>query len=109
MQVLVDVDQYVGKYFSTDWIKKNVLRFTEEEIEEIQKEMDSESEEEAERQPLPGEEEEEEQQQQYVLKPAPAQKPAAPKPSAPAPQQKNEEIELTEAMTNFLNKMSDEY
>lgn len=99
MQVLQDVDQYVGKYFSTDWIKKNVLKFTEEEIEEMDEEMQDEAEQTADEAPSPdsdeeqGGEEDQQQQQQYVLKPAPAPK--------------NEEVELTEAMTNFLNKMAE--
>jgi len=33
------VDPYVGKYYSSQWIKRKVLRFTDEEIEEIQKEI----------------------------------------------------------------------
>ena len=33
------VDPYVGRYYSAQWIKKNVLKFTEEEIEEMQKEI----------------------------------------------------------------------
>jgi hypothetical protein len=33
--VLGVVDAYVGKYYSTEWIRKNVLRQTDEEIKEI--------------------------------------------------------------------------
>ena len=32
LQILGEVDNFVGKYFSEDWIRKNVLRMTEEEI-----------------------------------------------------------------------------
>jgi len=42
LRLLQDVDQYTGKYFSTVWIQKNVLRQTEEEIEEIKKEIEDE-------------------------------------------------------------------
>ena len=38
IQMLQQMDPYIGKYYSSKWIKKNVLRFTDEEI----KEMDSE-------------------------------------------------------------------
>jgi hypothetical protein len=36
------VDQYVGKYYSTEWIRKHILRQTEEEIEEMDKQIASE-------------------------------------------------------------------
>ena len=42
LRLLADVDQYTGKYFSTIWIQKNVLRQTEEEIETISQEIDDE-------------------------------------------------------------------
>jgi hypothetical protein len=34
LDVLTSVDPFVGKYYSRDWVKKNVCRQTEEEIEE---------------------------------------------------------------------------
>jgi hypothetical protein len=39
LQLLQDVDQFVGQYFSKKWIQKNVLYQTEEEIEEIEQEI----------------------------------------------------------------------
>ena len=33
------VDSYVGKYYSVEWIRKNVLRQTEDEIKEIDKQI----------------------------------------------------------------------
>ena len=38
------VDAYVGRYYSMNWIKKNVLMLSDDEIEEMQKEMDEEQE-----------------------------------------------------------------
>ena len=38
-QLLGDVDSYVGNYYSKTWIKKNVLKMTEDEIERIEKEI----------------------------------------------------------------------
>lgn len=38
--LLNDIDQYVGKYFSTPYVKKHVLRQDDELIEKMQKEMD---------------------------------------------------------------------
>ena len=35
LSLLSDVDQFVGKYYSQEWIRKNVLMQTEEEIEQI--------------------------------------------------------------------------
>ena len=36
------IDPYVGRYYSEEWVKKNVLQQTEEEIREMKKQMDSE-------------------------------------------------------------------
>ena len=39
LSVLEIVDPFVGKYFSLEWVKKNVLQMTDEDIETINKEM----------------------------------------------------------------------
>ena len=39
LRLLGDIDNYVGKYFSQAWIRTNVLRLTEDEIEEIEKQI----------------------------------------------------------------------
>lgn len=44
LAVLGIVDAYVGKYYSVEWIRKHVLRQTEEEIQEIDKQMAAEGE-----------------------------------------------------------------
>ena len=44
LRTLADIDQYTGKYFSVDWIRKNVLRMTEEEIEEMDEQLEAERE-----------------------------------------------------------------
>jgi hypothetical protein len=36
------IDPYVGRYYSSAWVKKNVLHMTEEEIDEMQKEIEEE-------------------------------------------------------------------
>lgn len=41
--MLSNLDQYVGKYISNEWIRKNVLRQTDDEIEEIKKQIDQEN------------------------------------------------------------------
>ena len=42
-EMLRNLDEYVGKYISNEWIRKNVLRQTDDEIEEIQKQIDQET------------------------------------------------------------------
>ena len=42
IQILNLVEPYVGKYFSQQWVKRNVLHLTDEEIEEMQKQIDEE-------------------------------------------------------------------
>lgn len=36
------IDPYVGRYYSQEWVKKNVMKLTDEEIEDMQKQIDSE-------------------------------------------------------------------
>lgn len=43
MSILAEMDPFAGKYFSHLWIRKNVLRQTDDEIEEIDKELEGES------------------------------------------------------------------
>jgi hypothetical protein len=40
LALLNDADQYVGKYFSTPWVKRHILRQDDDLIEKMQKEMD---------------------------------------------------------------------
>lgn len=42
LQILGEIDSYVGRYFSGDWVRKNVLRMTEEDIKNEQKQIDKE-------------------------------------------------------------------
>ncbi len=37
------LDPFIGKYYSSKWVKKNVLRMTDEDIEEMEKEIEEES------------------------------------------------------------------
>ena len=55
LTLLQEIDQYTGKYFSTDWIRTNVLKQTDEEKEDLDKQMADEAEAEAE---VPNDEEE---------------------------------------------------
>jgi hypothetical protein len=44
MSVLKDVDMFVGKYYSHEWIRKNILRQSDEEMEELDQQIESEGE-----------------------------------------------------------------
>ena len=39
MAVLQLVDPYIGRYYSLNWVKQNILQFTDEEVEQMDKEM----------------------------------------------------------------------
>jgi hypothetical protein len=43
LQLLSTVDPYLGRYFSAQWVKRNVLQMTQEEIEDMQEQMDDEA------------------------------------------------------------------
>ena len=42
LSVLASVDPYVGRYYSMQWIQQNVLRLTDDEIKDMQKQIDKE-------------------------------------------------------------------
>ena len=43
-EMIASIDEYVGKYISNEWVRKKVLRQTDKEIEELNKQIDSEKE-----------------------------------------------------------------
>ena len=45
LELLTEMEQFVGTYFSKEWIRKNILMQTDEEIQNMQKQMKSEEEE----------------------------------------------------------------
>ena len=65
LQTMDLVQQYVGEYYSKEWVQKNILMLTDEDIEEMNKQLDAESKEE------PDEEESEPETapQKFELKP----------------------------------------
>jgi hypothetical protein len=40
--LLRDIDEYTGKYYSTDWVRKNVLYMNEDEIEKMNQDIEDE-------------------------------------------------------------------
>ena len=44
LQILRDIDEYTGKYYSEDWVRQNVLMMNEDEIEKMKDQIADESE-----------------------------------------------------------------
>jgi hypothetical protein len=99
--ILSDIDNYVGKYFSIEYVRKNILQQSEDDIKEIDGQMEEEA---------------------AVAEDDPVEEPVAPPPSPP-PQQlvvsvKKEEIEkpiddtdqreLAKSMTAFFGTLVEE-
>jgi len=51
VQSLQDVESYVGTYFSMEWVRKNILKMSEEDIEQMKEQIESEEEEMPEEEP----------------------------------------------------------
>lgn len=90
LRILGEVDPLVGKYFSLSWVRKNVLRMTEEDIDQMQKEIEIESEENPEEDLLAQEPQEEEVFPEYT----------------PAKELSEEEKRLVESMSNFYDSFA---
>ena len=41
--MLRSLDEHIGRFISNEWVRKNILRFTDDEIEDIQKQIDQET------------------------------------------------------------------
>jgi len=95
LQILGEVDGFVGKYFSEDWIRKNVLRMTEEEIKDEQKQIDKEADE------APDEEEETPVEEQLKIEDQTEE-------FIPDKNISEEEKKLVESMTRFMSSMVDD-
>lgn len=95
LQILGEVDNFVGKYFSEDWIRKNVLRMTEEEIKDEQKQIDKEADE------APDEEEEIPVEEQLKIEDQTEE-------FIPDKNISEEEKKLVESMTKFMSSMVDD-
>ena len=102
---LVDqIDQYVGRYFSLDYVRRQVLRMSEEDIAFIDKQMNKEGEEVVSPQTQQQQLSVQQQQQELEMQAQQAQEPQ---------QQQKEELtyeerELMESMTRFMDSMTDE-
>ncbi len=63
---LTQIDPYIGKYYSQTWVKKNILKMTDEEVEEMDKEMEEDGSTEMLQQSMQGEQQAPEAQAQPV-------------------------------------------
>jgi hypothetical protein len=105
LSMLSEIDAYVGKYYSKNWVKKNVLRLTEEEVKELEKEMQEEEAEEPDEEPIVA-----------PPIPAPAPAPALPNNGAPIPVviakeskfDDTDQDELAKSMTRFFDTLTEE-
>lgn len=43
LALLMDIDQFVGRYYSMEWVNKNILEFDDEELKDILKQIEKES------------------------------------------------------------------
>ena len=103
LRLLGEIDPLVGKYFSMSWVRKNVLRMTEDEIAIIGREIDMEK-------------DDEEDMMQFDSEPAPQPSQEEFEPENPIEVTDNrgknlseEEKTLVESMTRFYNSLSTDY
>ena len=89
LQSLDAIQNYVGDYFSKEWVRKNILRMSDEDVEKIKEEIDTEKNENSEEGVVP------EQQRLPAPQPGTAEDPSeedAPKPE-PKPSAKSKKDE----------------
>lgn len=82
LQSLDAIQNYVGDYYSKEWVRKNILRMSDDDIEEMKEQMATEKDEE------PEEEDDDEEQQQQPSAPQPVTVVEPPKEAAPKPEPK---------------------
>ena len=91
LRILGEVDPLVGKYFSMAWVRKNVLRMTEEDIDSMQKEIDMEA--------------DENPEEEDLLAPEPQEEEVFPE-YTPAKELSEEEKRLVESMSKFYDSFA---
>jgi hypothetical protein len=100
LAALRDLDEFVGKYFSREWVRKNVLMQTEEEMKELDKQMKEEK-------PLLDSEDERDAELNMMAQPAmpemPPPEPAAP-PAVPKPKPKPAEVKALDSTEEKMSK-----
>lgn len=97
-----EVDPLVGKYYSVKWVKEHILRMTEDDISQIDKEMDAERKEMDDEGGLGG------PVDYQNAQPAQQQQPDQQETFVPQPTISDEEKRLVESMTRFMDSMASE-
>lgn len=90
------VDPYIGRYYSQNWIKKNVLQMNDEEIEMMKKEMDDETDQGIGPMEQPGQEQQTDETEQVSAEQSP-------------PQDNTQEDGSSESMTPMLDSQVEKF
>lgn len=99
--IMNEITQYVGEYYSKDWVMRNVMRLSDEEIDNMKKEIDKEMK----SGEIPDEEEKAQQEAPPEPKPVPVQVVPNEKPEEP----KKEEFDpLAESMARYVESVMKE-
>ena len=104
LRLLNDVDAVVGKYFSMNWVRKNVLQMSEDEIQNMQKEIDYERDNEMDDM-VPYSAQQQQDAQQEEAEPEDVMTIH----ESDGKVLSDEEKHLVESMTRFYNSLSNEY
>jgi len=104
LRLLNDVDAVVGKYFSMNWVRKNVLQMSEDEIQNMQKEIDYERDNEMDDM-VPYSAQQQQDAQQEEAEPEDVMTIH----ESDSKVLSDEEKHLVESMTRFYNSLSNEY
>ena len=96
-----EIDPLVGKYYSMKWVRENVLRMSEEEIQDVDKELDAERSEMDDEGGINGPIDYKGDQSDKPEQPEPQQEEFKPKPNM-----SDEEKNLVESMTRFMDSMA---
>ena len=98
LQTMDQAQQYVGEFLSKEWVMKNVLKLSEEDVKQMQKQMKAEI--------AAGEVDDPDAEDEPPPPPAPT--PVTVVPAEPAPKKESvsddAELKLTENLNKFLNK-----
>jgi len=100
LNILQIADGYVGKYYSQDWIRRNILRLTEDDIKKLDDQMATEQA----NAPPPDESQQDGQKEKEAPPaPTPQREPPAPK---DAKNITKEELELIQNMSKLIENVN---
>ena len=100
MNILQIADGYVGKYYSQDWIRRNILRLNEDDIKKMTDQMSSEE------ANAPPPDQQQDGQKEQAAPPAPAPQGSPPPPPKDAKKMTKEESELIHNMSILIENVN---